>query len=147
MVGMEPKVFLSRLEDQKIVSAIQKAEHESSGEIRLYVSEKQATDVLEDAKVHFFRLGMEKTRGRNAVLIFFAPRSRAFSVVGDVGIHERCGEGLWQEVASVMQSHLQREEFTDALVAGIERVGAVLARHFPRQSDDQNELPDEVAGD
>jgi putative membrane protein len=32
----------------------------------------------------------------------------------------------------------------DGLVAAIERVGAVLAEHFPRSSEDRNEIPDKL---
>ena len=30
------------------------------------------------------------------------------------------------------------------MVAAIERVGAVLAEHFPRSADDTNEIPDKL---
>jgi putative membrane protein len=32
----------------------------------------------------------------------------------------------------------------DGIVAAIERVGAVLAEHFPRSADDKNEIPDKL---
>jgi putative membrane protein len=32
----------------------------------------------------------------------------------------------------------------DGIVAAIERVGAVLAEHFPRSADDKNEIPDRL---
>ena len=102
-------------------------------------------DVVSEAKVHFLRLGMEKTRARNGVLIYIAPRSRNFAIVGDVGIDERCGAGLWNETASLMETHLKQEDYTAALVAAIGKVGAVLASYFPRLPGDQNELPDVIA--
>ena len=37
---------------------------------------------------------MHKTRERNAVLIFVAPRAHKFAVVGDKAIHEKCGERI-----------------------------------------------------
>ena len=40
--------------------------------------------------------------------------------------------------------HFQNEKFTDALVQALEEIGTVLARHFPRTSEDANELPDDV---
>ena len=144
---MKIHVFLSKLDDPKILQAIQQAEARSSGEIRVFVSAKKVTDPVAVAKAHFVRLGMEKTRERNGVLIYFAPRSRKFAVVGDVGVHALCGDGLWQEVAAAMASHLKQEEYTQALLAAIERVGGVLASHFPRQPNDKNELPDAIAGD
>jgi uncharacterized membrane protein len=147
MVTMQPKTFLSQLDDQRILAAIEKAERGSSGEIRVYVSEKQVDDVLSEAKVHFLRLGMEKTRARNAVLIYIAPRSRNFAIIGDVGVHEKCGDNLWREIAAQVEGGLRQERYTDALIVAIEQVGAVLAAHFPRQPDDRNELPDDIAGD
>jgi uncharacterized membrane protein len=144
---MQPGKFLSQLDDRRIVEAIAQAEKRSSGEIRVYVSNKEVQDALSEAKTQFVRLGMEKTRARNGVLIFVAPRSRAFAVVGDVGVHQRCGEELWNEIATGMERHLRQEHYTDALILAIEKVGGVLAAHFPHRSDDQNELPNEVAGD
>jgi putative membrane protein len=32
----------------------------------------------------------------------------------------------------------------DGIVAAIERVGTVLAEHFPRSADDSNEIPDKL---
>jgi putative membrane protein len=32
----------------------------------------------------------------------------------------------------------------DGIVAAIERVGAVLAEHFPRSDQDSNEIPDKL---
>ena len=144
---MKPKAFINELDDQRIVSAIGEAEKRSSGEIRVYISDKQIDDVVSEAKSHFVRLGMNKTRERNGVLLYFAPRSRNFAVVGDLGIHEKCGQELWDLVASTMEAHLKANRYTDALLAGIEKIGSVLAAHFPRQADDRNELPDEIAGD
>jgi uncharacterized membrane protein len=144
---MQPKAFLTKLEDWRIVDAIGRAERNSSGEIRVYVSDKQVEDVLSEAKVHFLRLGMQKTRDRNGVLIYIAPRSRNFAIIGDIGVHERCGDNLWQVIASGMESHLREGRYTDALLLAIEKVGAVLAAHFPRQPDDENELPDDIATD
>jgi uncharacterized membrane protein len=46
-----------------------------------------------------------------------------------------------------MQEHFRRGEFTEGVVHGVERVGDVLARHFPRVASDRNELPDEVTSD
>ena len=147
MVAMQPRVFLHELDDRRIIKAIGLAEQRSSGEIRVYVSDKQVEDVLSEAKVHFLRLGMEKTRARNGVLIYIAPRSRNFAIVGDIAVHERCGEGFWREIAAAMESNLRQERYTEAVLAAIEKVGAVLAAHFPRAKDDLNELPDEIAGD
>ncbi|MGZ4966988.1 MAG: TPM domain-containing protein, partial [Chthoniobacterales bacterium] len=81
------------------------------------------------------------TAERNAVLILVAPRAQKFAVVGDEGVHKKCGEEFWQRLIATMREHFKREAFTDALVEGIQNVGALLAEHFPRRSSDRNELP------
>ena len=89
----------------------------------------------------FELLGMTNTAERNGVLIYIAPRARQFRILGDTAIHEKCGDDFWKEVAAAMEEHFRKGEFTEGVVAGIERVGEVLARHFPRRPDDRNELP------
>lgn len=133
-----------RIDHAAIVAAIRGAERRTSGEIRVVLAQGKTDDPVATARQHFERLGMTQTAARNGVLILVAPRSRTFGVIGDTGIHEKCGEGFWRELAAAMTGHFQRGEFTAGLVHGIERAGTVLAEHFPAQPDDRNELPDDV---
>jgi uncharacterized membrane protein len=132
------------IDQHRIVVAIQSAERRTSGEIRVLIARQPAADPIAAAKKHFERLGMTRTAARNGVLIFIAPRSRTFAVIGDTGVHEKCGDKFWQELAMVMSEHFKLEHFADGLVFGIERAGALLAEHFPRANDDRNELSDEI---
>ena len=142
---MRTRDFLSRLEHARIVSAIREAESKTSGEIRVYIQRGRfETDPVTVAQKKFQRLGMYKTRERNAVLIFVAPRAHKFAVIGDKAIHEKCGEQFWQHVVDGMRVHFQNEKFSRALTEAIDEVGKVLATHFPRTSANANELPDEI---
>ena len=132
------------IDHARIVAAIGEAEDRTSGEIRVVVSRRPAADAVAAAKIQFERLGMTRTDARNGVLIFLAPRSRTFAVIGDTGVHEKCGEAFWTELAAAMTEHFKRGDFTAGLALGIERAGALLAGHFPRQPDDRNELPNSV---
>ncbi|MFH1067649.1 MAG: TPM domain-containing protein [bacterium] len=141
---MKTKDFFKQLDDQRVVAAIQAAEKESSGEIRVFVHRSRVSDPVEFAKKQFVRLKMNRTQERNGVLIFVAPRSQNFAVIGDEAIHQKCGEVFWNEIAAAMTGHFRRGDFTSGVVYGIERAGEILARHFPRKRDDQNELADKV---
>jgi uncharacterized membrane protein len=142
---MRTKEFLSKLDHDRIIEAIRGAESKTSGEIRVYIQRgKFETDPVLLAQKKFQRLGMYKTRERNAVLIFVAPRAHKFAVVGDQAIHEKCGEQFWQHIVDGMQVHFQNEKFSHALTEAINEVGKVLATHFPRTSANPNELPDEI---
>ena len=75
---------------------------------------------------------MQKTRDRNAVLVFVAPRAHKYAVVGDVGVHEKCGEQFWKKLVNDMRAHFKSEDFNRAIVLAISEVGKLLAAHFPR---------------
>lgn len=142
---MRTHKFLSQLDHERIVRAIKELEGKTSGEVRVYVQRGHfAGEALPRAEKKFLELGMVKTRERNAVLIFIAPREQKFAVVGDEGIHQKCGQQFWQELVEKMRVHFQQEEFTDALVEAIESTGQLLVRYFPKSSDRGNELPDEI---
>jgi len=144
---MKHKEFLSQLDEAKIVQAIGEAEKKSSGEIRVFVSRRKVEDALATARKEFTRLGMAKTRQRNGVLLFFAPLSQRFAIVGDTGVHEKCGDVFWQEITASMSGLLRKREFTGAVVLAVQKVGELLARHFPHQPDDKNELSDQIVRD
>jgi uncharacterized membrane protein len=137
--------FLRELEHDRIVRAIKEAEAKTSGQIRVYLQRgKFEEEALPRAEKRFLQLGMQKTKERNAVLIFVAPRAQKFAVIGDEGVHQKCGEQFWRELVEKMREHFLREEFTEALVEGIEATGALLARYFPKTGASTNELPDEI---
>ena len=137
--------FLRRLDHKRITQAIKKAEGRTSGQIRVFIQRGDFDDeALPRALKKFLQLGMDKTSDRNAALIFVAPRARKYAVVGDVGVHEKCGEQFWQGLVGAMREHFKKEDFNRAIIHGINELGKVLAIHFPRTADTINELPDEV---
>ncbi|MDB6015542.1 MAG: hypothetical protein JWR19_31 [Pedosphaera sp.] len=144
---MKAKEFLNRLQHDEIVAAIRAAEKKTSGEIRVFISRQEPADPIAAAQQHFTRLGMNKTEEKNGVLIFVAPRVRRFAVIGDAGVHRRCGDGFWQEVAAEMSGHFKKEEFTRGILHGVHKAGELLAQHFPRRTGDRNELSDDVETD
>jgi len=142
---MRTREFLSKLEHDRIIQAIRKAESKTSGEIRVLIQRgKLNSDPFVAAQKKFHRLHMHKTRERNGVLIFVAPRVHKFAVIGDEAIHEKCGDQFWQRLVEKMRTHFQNEKFSDALAEALEEIGTVLAQHFPKTSEDRNELPDDV---
>ncbi|MFN2509131.1 MAG: TPM domain-containing protein [Chthoniobacterales bacterium] len=144
---MKAKEFLGRLDHKRIVDAIAAAEATTSGEIRLFIDRGTVHDDPQlYAQKKFIELGMHKTAERNAILIFVAPRAQKFAVIGDEGVHQKCGAEFWQQLVEAMRAHFKREEFTDALVEAIETAGQLLSRYFPRQPGDRNELLDTPVG-
>jgi uncharacterized membrane protein len=142
---MRTDEFLHKLDQDRIVGAIREAEQKTSGEIRVFFQRGNLKgDALPAARKQFRNLGMQKTKERNGVLIFVAPRARKFAVVGDEGVHQKCTEEYWSRLIDFMRDYFQKEEFTQALVAAIDQAGKLLAKHFPKAGGGKNELPDAI---
>ena len=146
---MQTRSFLDTLDHERIVKAIQDVEARSRGEVRVHVSGQAVEDAEAAAARQFEKLGMTRTAERNGALIYVAPASQAFAVIGDRGIHERCGAELWKEIAAAMEDDFRSGRYTDGIVKGVARLGDALAAHFPREEGkaDANELSDEVSED
>jgi uncharacterized membrane protein len=142
---MRTHKFLRELEHDRIVKSIRDAEAKTSGQIRVFLQRgKFEEDALVRAQKKFLQMGMEKTRERNGVLIFVAPRAQKFAVIGDEGVHKKCGEKFWTDLVARMREHFLREDFTQALMEAITATGELLASHFPKTGATTNELPDEI---
>ena len=144
---MKPTEFIHQIDDAQVLAAIERAERNSSGEVRLFIAHQHVGDPLAAARAQFLKLGMDKTGLRNGVLLFFAPRSQQFAILGDAGINEKCGEPFWQSIVNDMSPRFKRGEFTGGIVEAIDRIGAALSEHFPRDPGDQNELPNQIVRD
>jgi uncharacterized membrane protein len=146
---MDPSEFLDRIDDQVVVEAIRAAEARGRGEIRVHVTRQAVGDAQAAAIEAFERLGMARTAERNGVLILVVPRTQAFAIVGDLGVHKRCGDSFWKEVAAAMAPEFRAGRFTEGIRRGVERAGDALALAFPREAgrSDSNELPDALSRD
>jgi len=141
---MKTKEFFSRIDHDRMVAAIAAAEKHTSGQIRVYVSHRNVLDARHAAMQHFLKLGMTRTKERNAVLIFVAPESQRYYLVGDEGIHAKCGDEFWQQVSARMGEHFKKGEFTEGIVHGVEAAGKLLAQHFPPHGPGNHQSPNAV---
>jgi uncharacterized membrane protein len=129
----------------RIEAAIRSAERRTSGQIRVAVARFYFWgSVRRAADAAFVRLRMSRTRRRNAVLLFVAPRLRRFSVIGDSGIHERVNDEFWSQISDALQADFRGGDLTAGLLHAIDTVGDRLAEHFPPDPIGDNELPDRV---
>jgi uncharacterized membrane protein len=93
----------------------------------------------------FERLGMTRTALRNGVLVYVAVEDHKLAVIGDAGVHARVGPAYWSRLRDTLIGHLREGRARDGLVVAVRDIGEVLHRHFPRGTDDENELPDDVS--
>jgi len=140
------KEFFTEAEKTLIVRAIQTAEQQTSGEIRLFVESRcRYVDPLDRAAEVFANLKMEQTDARNAVLVYVALKDRQLALLGDKGIHEKVGDAFWNEKVRLILSHFNKADYAGGLSRIMEEVGEALRMHFPYDKNtDKNELPDDI---
>ncbi len=137
--------FLTKTEEAEIVEAIRQAEMRTSGEIRVHLEHTAEHPPLERAKSLFAKLKMNNTKAENGVLIYVAVDDKKFAICGDRGIDQKVPDDFWESTKELIQSHFKRGHFKQGLISGIESAGEQLHTYFPWDTDDKNELPDEIS--
>jgi len=141
----DAKNFFTAEEKELIMKAIRAAEKASSGEIRVHIENFCRGNALVRAAFLFEKLEIHKTDHRNGVLIYLAINDRKFAVIGDGGINAVVEEHFWEDVKLLLSEHFKRGDFAVGLSKAIERTGVKLKKHFPYQTEDVNELSDDIS--
>ena len=142
---MSARNFFTSEQQKSIQQSIANAELNTSGEIRVHIDDKCKGDVLDAAANMFHKMKIDKTELRNGVLFYLAVSDHKFAILGDKGINEKVPTDFWDHIKDVMLSHFKKQEFTEGLSKGIEMAGEKLKTHFPLQSNDTNELTNDVS--
>ena len=142
-----PKIeeFFTSDEEQQVINAIKTAETNTSGEIRVHIEKTTDKDALERATEVFYELKMNETQLQNGVLFYVATESHHFAVLGDKGINDLVPDDFWNSEKELALSHFKKREFARGLELAILEAGKKLQEFFPYQSDDTNELSDEIS--
>ena len=142
---MTSRTFFSKEEQQMIIAAIKEAELNTSGEIRVHIENHCKEEALERAAEVFYGLKMNHTAARNGILFYLAVKDHKFAIIGDEGINKNVEHDFWNDIKAEMISNFKENKFAEGLVAGILKCGERLKEYFPHQSDDVNELSDEIS--
>jgi uncharacterized membrane protein len=140
-----PDYHLSEKEEQEVVKAIQMAEKETSGEIRVHIEKTTDKAPLERAKEVFFHLKMNETKAQNGVLFYLAAKDHTFVILGDQGVDSVVPDNFWNSTRDLVIAEFKKAAFAKGLIAGIEEAGKKLKEFFPYVPDDTNELSDEIS--
>ncbi|SFF73124.1 putative membrane protein [Novosphingobium sp. CF614] len=100
---------------------------------------------VHDRAIRAFRIGAERrTTGRTGVLVYLSMREHRAEIVADQAIATKVDPEVWGDAMQAMLTHVREGRVADGMIAAIEKVGAIVAPHFPRADDDVNELPDRL---
>jgi uncharacterized membrane protein len=143
---MQPEtIFLSKEDENEIVEAIRLAEKNTSGEIRVHIEQTTSKVPFDRALEVFYELKMNETELQNGVLIYLAIADKQFVICGDKGINEVVATDFWDSTKEIMAAQFKKGSFKQGLIDGITKAGEQLKTYFPWQTDDTNELSNEIS--
>lgn len=134
----------------KIEAAIKASEAGHVGEIRFAVEGGldgaplfKGQSARERAIELFSQLRVWDTEHNTGVLIYLLLADRAVEIVADRGIYARVEPQAWDKVCRRMEAAFRQSNFEGGVLSGVQSVTQHLVQHFPSDSNDRNELPDQ----
>jgi len=113
--------------------------------LRLALSQaKVDEEVQQRAFEAFLQNNLHATRDRTGVLVFVSALERRIQIISDIGIDKATPAGFWQQAVDQLAVRVKAGDLAAGLIETVETCGELLAENFPHQSDDENELPNEV---
>jgi uncharacterized membrane protein len=132
------------VEHDRVHQAIRSAEEGTSGDMVLFITHRRVADPLAAANEEFRKLRLETATDKNSLLIFVAPKSQKFAVVGGTALHDKVGQAWWDEFIALLARHFKAADYTNGIIAAIEQAGRALKLHFPASAPDRTGQKDIV---
>ena len=117
----------------------------TSAEIKVHIDGHCKGEPLDVAVKWFAKLKMDKTAAHNGVLIYVAYKDRKLAIIGDKGINELVESDFWDCTYKIMREKFVEGDYCGGLSDAIANVAKKLKLYFPYQSDDVNELSDDIS--
>ncbi|MBK8574687.1 MAG: TPM domain-containing protein [Elusimicrobia bacterium] len=134
---------------RSIEEAVRASEKKHGGEIRFVVEAKLPFPALRFGQTPraravelFGQFSVWDTEENNGVLIYVLLADRDVEIVADRGLNKKITAAEWEDVCRSMETHFREGQFEAGSLAGVKGVTALLARHFPANGKNPNELSD-----
>lgn len=95
--------------------------------------------------ISMFKVGTEaKTLGRTGVLLYLSMMEHRAEIVADEAIASKVDPGVWGDAMVALLDHVKAGRPGEGMAEAVRQMGIVLAEHFPKGSDNPNEIPDRL---
>ncbi|MDQ0477942.1 TPM domain-containing protein [Chryseobacterium sp. MDT2-18] len=136
--------FLTDYQMASLVEAIQTAENQSTGEIRIHIDSTTEGNNAEIAFEVFKRLCKDQTAEKNAVLFHVNFEQQYLTIIGDEGIHKKVHQKFWDQMHDELTTAFSKGRYFEGLKKAIVETGTELKKYFPIVGENPNELPNEI---
>ena len=95
--------------------------------------------------IDLFKVGTEgKTTGRTGVLLYLSLKEHRADIVADEAIAAKVAPDVWGDAMAALIERVRAGQPGEGMAEAVRQMGIVLAEHFPRGSENPNELPDRL---
>lgn len=95
--------------------------------------------------VTMFKVGTEaKTVGRTGVLLYLSMKEHRAEIVADDEIANLVEPEVWGDAMVALLNRVKEGQPGEGMAEAVRQMGIVLAQHFPKGSENPNELPDRL---
>lgn len=95
--------------------------------------------------VTMFKVGTEaKTMGRTGVLLYLSMKEHRAEIVADEEIARLVTPEVWGDAMVALLDRVKADQPGEGMAEAVRQMGIVLAQHFPKGSENPNELPDRL---
>jgi putative membrane protein len=95
--------------------------------------------------VSMFKVGTEaKTVGRTGVLLYLSMKEHRAEIVADEEIAKLVAPEVWGDAMVALLDRVKAGRPGEGMAEAVRQMGIVLAEHFPKGSENPNELPDRL---
>lgn len=95
--------------------------------------------------ISLFKVGTEaKTVGRTGVLLYLSMKEHRAEIVADEAIAGKVAPEVWGDAMIALLDHVKAGRPGEGMAEAVRQMGIVLAEHFPKGSENPNELPDRL---
>ncbi len=96
------------------------------------------------ALANFYKMGIDKTKNRRALLIFVAKRERLVKIIADDGISSVISNDKWQEIVDEFIPKAKEGRFGDGILEILEKCKPMLIKLFPKDGTSEHKISNEV---
>jgi putative membrane protein len=95
--------------------------------------------------ITMFKVGTEaKTVGRTGVLLYLSMKEHRAEIVADEEIAKLVAPEVWGDAMVALLDRVKAGRPGEGMAEAVRQMGIVLAKHFPKGSENPNELPDRL---
>lgn len=135
----------SKEQEADIVRCIRHAEKNTSAELVLHVEKYCKVDPSFRAIQVFNFLNISQTQEKNGILLYIALKDHKFYILGDTGINEKVGSNYWTQISAELGKGIISNGLVPSIINALKKMGEELAKHYPPQENNQNELSDDIS--